>query len=553
LAYIAAFKADNLGKDAEALNLYGAAVFYAYDYLFDPTFDSVRNPYDPQFRRACDVYNTSLEAALRLIRKNGQLLPGETLMVDTGSEKIQVDVVTRGSWRPEEFERLEFVSDYQIKGLKNHHHCFGLGVPLLAVRRRPSEDDPLEKYYPDVLSFPVTAFLRIIPAQPGVSGSPVRRCMLELHDPINSTNTVVANRLVPLECDISTALGYKLEQSHENNESVLAATVGLINPAKAEGIKGVYMVEPFDPRKIPVVMVHGLWSSPMIWMEMFNDLLAYPDIRGNYQFWFYLYPTGQPFWHSANRMREDLQELRQTLDPQGVNPIFDHMVLVGHSMGGLVSVMQTIDSGDDFWHILSDRPFDELQAAPEVRDRLADAVFFEANPGIDRVVTIGTPHRGSKFANEYTRFLARKLIQLPANIVRVSQQLTMENPGYFRDTDFLTISTSIDSLAPDCPVLPVMFQAERSPDTRYHNIVGIVQDDSWLRKFSERGDGVVAFDSAHRADFQSEIVVDADHVTVHAHPRAILEVRRVLLEHLAEIRAANARTVVPATYRGPRF
>jgi hypothetical protein len=98
-----------------------------------------------------------------------------------------------------------------------------------------------------------------------------------------------------------------------------------------------------------------------------------------------------------------------------------------------------------------------------------------------------------------------------------------------------------------------MFQAERSPDTRYHNIVGIVQDDSWLRKFSERGDGVVAFDSAHRADFQSEIVVDADHVTVHAHPRAILEVRRVLLEHLAEIRAANARTVVPATYRGPRF
>ena len=69
------------------------------------------------------------------------------------------------------------------------------------------------------------------------------------------------------------------------------------------------MVEPYDPNKIPVLMVHGLWSSPMTWMEMFNDLLAYPDIRSNYQFWFYLYPTGEPFWYSANQLRSDLIEV----------------------------------------------------------------------------------------------------------------------------------------------------------------------------------------------------------------------------------------------------
>ncbi len=117
LAYIAAYKADVTGDDdARALNLYGAAVFYAYDYLFDPAYDGFRNPYDPQFRRACDVYNTALEAALRLIHRNGQLLPGESLMVDTGTEQIRIDVITRGSWRPEEFERLEFVSDFEMNG-----------------------------------------------------------------------------------------------------------------------------------------------------------------------------------------------------------------------------------------------------------------------------------------------------------------------------------------------------------------------------------------------------------------------------------------------------
>ena len=83
----------------------------------------------------------------------------------------------------------------------------------------------------------------------------------------------------------------------------------------------------------------------------------------------------------------------------------------------------------------------------------------------------------------------------------------------------------------------------------YHNIVGVVPEDSFWNRFSERGDGVVDFESAHREDFQSEIVVDADHMTVHAHPRAILEVRRILLEHLAQVR--RHRPWSPAQGRYP--
>ena len=77
------------------------------------------------------------------------------------------------------------------------------------------------------------------------------------------------------------------------------ATFALLNADFGEQFRGVYMLEPYDPEKIPVLMVHGLWSSPVTWMEMFNDLRSKPEIRNNYQFWFYLYPTGQPFWISA--------------------------------------------------------------------------------------------------------------------------------------------------------------------------------------------------------------------------------------------------------------
>src|SRR5690606_28663223 len=128
------------------------------------------------------------------------------------------------------------------------------------------------------------------------------------------------------------------------------ATLGFLDTNKAASIAGMYMVEPYDPNKIPVVMVHGLWSSPVTWMEMFNDLRAWPELRDQYQFWFYRYPTGQPFWTSAAGMRKDLQDVRNTLDPQHENTALDQMVLVGHSMGGLVSRMQTFESHDDFWH-----------------------------------------------------------------------------------------------------------------------------------------------------------------------------------------------------------
>jgi pimeloyl-ACP methyl ester carboxylesterase len=531
LAYIAGYKAEALGKHPLALNLYGAAAFHAYDYLFDPSYDSLRNPYDPQFRRACDLYNGALEAALRLMQRNDQLRPGESLLVDTGAEQIRVDVVVLGSWKAEDIDRLEFVSDYQLKGLKNHHHSFGLGVPLIAVRRPGPPDDPVEKYYPPEMSFPLTAFLRILPTradQPGRSG---RCCVLELHDPMDACTTIVSNRLVPLETDLSTPLGYRLEKQ-QKKPPVAIATLGLLNPANAASIEGLYMVEPYDPRKIPVLMVHGLWSSPMTWMEMFNDLLAYPEIRANYQFWFYLYPTGEPFWYTANQLRADLAEVRGTLDPHAVNPVFDRMVLVGHSMGGLVSMMQTLNSGDDLWRLMSEVPFEELRAEPDVRHEVSQLVFFEANPSVSRVITLGTPHRGSRFANDYTRYLARKLIRLPSRKLWVTQNLVLENPGVFRDTDLLTISTSIDSLAPDSPILPALLEAERASWVRYHNVVGVIPDDWWLSRFTETGDGIVSLQSARRADFQSELVVEADHMKVHAHPRSILEVRRILLEHL---------------------
>ena len=561
VAYLGAKKAEPHDRKV-ALQLYGASVMNAYRYLFDGQFAYLRNPYDPQFRSACDLYNEALEGALRLVCESRELVPGHTTTIETAAGNWDINCVLHGSrWRAEDFDHFEFVSNYEIKGLTNHYRTHGLGVPLIAVRRSYPGEPAVAKYYPVDLSFPVTAFLRPIPSNDGPSagGTANHKAVLELYDPLATHDTEIAGRLVPLETDLTTPLAYFLSKP----ELDALPTIGLLRPDellkmrpdRLDPIMGLYMCQPYEPGKIPVLLVHGLWSSPMTWMEMFNDLRSLPQIRDHYQFWFYLYPTGQPFWISAAQLRRDLDEARVLLDPHREEPALDQMVLVGHSMGGLLSRLQTINSKDDYWNLVSRVPLEQIDAEPQVRRKLRETFFFRPNPSIRRVVTIGTPHRGSYFSNQTTQWLLGKLIRLPQTLVNSQQSLFRDNKDLLADGTLLKIENSIDSLSPDSPFFPVMQANHRMPWVKYHNVIGLVPDDGWINSFLAGSDGVVAQESAHMDDVVSEITVRANHAMIHAHPAAVLEVRRILLEHLTELRgrpvgAGEVRTAgVPVPQR----
>ena len=542
LCYVSG-KRYELKDPALALDRYGTSTMHAYLYLFDERFGPLRNPYDPEFRRACDLYNLSLESVLRIVQRRGGLLPGQMHGIESPTQTWDVKVVVRdGPWGPEDFTEFKFVSDYEVQGLKNQHHTFGLGVPLIAIRKRDKPHAGDEPFLPPLVSFPVTAFLRVLPDD-GASRSGSRPChaaLLELYDPLTSTNIMVGRRQVPLESDLSTPLAYflndpQLDAKNPKLNLEDIATQGLLHPDKTQAEAGLYMLQPYEPGKIPVLMIHGLWSSPMTWMEMFNDLRSDPLIRDRYQFWFYLYPTGEPFWQTATKLRGDLSHARDVLDPKGVEPAFDEVVLVGHSMGGLIAKMQTVTSGNAFWHIVSDLPFDSLNAQPDVRNQLEHTFFFQPLPGVRRLITIATPNRGTKIANDTVRFVARELIHMPQISLTGRQQLLKDNPGLFRDATMVKVKTSLDSLAPDSPILPVLLHARHPASVTYHNIVGVLPDKGLVGRVAGGTDGVVSFESAHLDDAASELKVDADHMTVHRHPLSILEVRRILLEHLQDI------------------
>ncbi|MFN7288951.1 MAG: esterase/lipase family protein [Pirellula sp.] len=534
LAYTIGKREETAGRSGVALDLYNIAVTNAYLYLFCPDLDVSRNPYDPQFRGACDLYNVSLEAMLRLMSTQGEFRPGRVYRINTAKQDYDVNVVARGAWKDADFDQLEFCSDYQVQGLEANNVTYGVGVSLIAVRKPHSGVSPTERYYPEGLSFPVTALLRVTnPTVHGAGGSNHRYpCVLELYDPLDATDINLNSRLVPLQTDLSTPLAYFLDNPKFREQT--NSTLGLLDPSRTDKLRGIYMLEPFDPNRIPVLMVHGLWSSPMTWMPMFNDLRSFDELRKNYQFWFYQYPTGQPFWVSATQLRSDLNQMKQTLDPDGRYPVMDNIVMVGHSMGGLLSRMQTIESGNEFWSALSDKPFEELKGDEAEIQRLQAVMFFKPNPSVKRVVTIGTPHRGSEYANDTTRWLGKKIIKLPSTITDIANSVVRQNPGLFFSTELLTTNTSIDSLSPESPIFPPMLRAPRAPWVHYHNIIGVVSKSSW---FGEPipSDGLVTVESAMMPDVESEIMVESKHQDIHRQPRAILEVRRILVNHLREL------------------
>jgi pimeloyl-ACP methyl ester carboxylesterase len=535
LAYVLGVRAQRDKKPEVALDLLSIAVGNSYMYLFCPELDVTRNPYDPQFRAACDVYNGSLELTLRLVNKSVDgLRPGMTYTIESATKTQDVPVVSVGPWHAEDFDKIDFCSDWNVEGLSTSNINYGIGVPLIAVRKKHEAEDPAESNYPEGLSFPVTAILRVSnPTLQAHDRSKFRYpCVLELHDPLFSSEVFMAARRVPLQTDLSTPLAYFLDNPKFREQT--AETLGLINPAKTAEQRGIYMLEPFDPKRIPVLMVHGLWSSPLTWMPMFNDLRNFPELRRNYQFWFYQYPTGQPFWVSATQLRQELVDLRKRIDPQHQSPMLDRMVLVGHSMGGLVSRMQTFESENAFWEAIGNRPFEEIRGSRDEVEQLAAVLFFHPNQSIRRVITIGTPHRGSDFANDTTRWISRKVIKLPQSITNLGNSLVRQNPDLFHDTNLLTVNTSIDSLSPESPIFPAMLRAKRADWVTYHNIYGLVPQDGIINRLSKGSDGIVSIESAHADDAVSEIDVESRHQDIHRTPKAILEVRRILKEHLEE-------------------
>ena len=425
-------------------------------------------------------------------------LPGEDWKVSStwhGRDSIKIG----------NFDRLVPASNLRDKDFPTWVRREGLGTPGL-LWRSPSKDQDFVS--PIGTALPVT-WIR-------------RGDRLDIYDVLDSDTAGGAK----LAVNYTAPLAYMRKQG----DLKLPVVRAMIKTDRYDAETGLYRFEPVDTNRIPVIFVHGIKSSPSIWKNMVNRLRADEDIRENYQFWSFSYATGTPILYSSMRLREDLKRMQAIYNPDGKHAKMNKMVIIGHSMGGLVSELQIKDSGDAFWP--ADGPkLAELNLSKKKKKLLEDTVYFKAVPQIKRAIFIATPHQGSDIAISRFGEALSRLISLPAELTGVVVSIAKLEPSFGPISGIEGhIPTAVDNLRPNSPFLQSLRKQPFNKGVPIHSIVA-TGETPLVGALTDANDGIVSYQSAHLKEAVSEKAVQSGHRAPN-HPEAISEVVRILRLHL---------------------
>ncbi len=336
--------------------------------------------------------------------------------------------------------------------------------------------------------------------------------------------TMVGGRSVALAADFSSHADLFWEVSSLDDEGIAA----MFRPGGLKRRPQLYLTEDYDPEKIPLVLVHGLTSSPSIYAPLGSELRSRKALRDRYQIWHFAYPTGTPWINSASSFRDEIRIHRKLLDPAGTNSNWDNMLVVGHSMGGLVTRTAVSENSKELYEVVFDRPLDQLRGSQRKIEKIRRSLLAEPLPEPKRVIFIATPHRGSSMADWGIIHLLSSFILLPADLVQDTfDVITLNQFAVSRPMQTLDrLPTGLDTLSPRSPFIKALDKMQIRDNVKVHSIVGVKD----FSLFGGLGDGIVPYSSAHLDDVETELVVDEPHSMVEK-PEVVAEVIRLLEVH----------------------
>ncbi len=465
---------------------------------------------------ARDTYNTAAAELTILLRsaEGGRLWNRPiTLANDRESYRLRLQPAGPGIWAPDYFTSFELPHSIKETLIRKENFQQGVGGALVGVRTvTPGQNfAPLRG-----ITAPVTATLDF-------RG---KDAILALRRPAKQPTATVDGKVRPLAADFSAPISYYRPPAN-------LALFGLLGGFWSSTYKyktGLYFLQPYDPDRIPIVFVHGLFSSPFTWAITINGLQADPEIRKHYQFWVFGYETGNPILYSALQLREALAKVDQ------VFPNHRPYVLVGHSMGGMLTHAQVTNVTKGMWEKQMGDLARSVFRQNSNNTVIVRSLVYQANPRIKRVVFICTPHRGSDMASGGLGRFAISMITLPVKLATVmtdaltSAELTQLTGSAKR------LPNSVWGLKPSNPSFPVV---NAPPITvPYHSIIG----DRGRDHCPNCSDGVVAYWSSHLDGAQSEVIVPGPHGSCEL-PQTIAELDRILRLHLGGDSRRSARTL----------
>ncbi|WP_295572011.1 alpha/beta fold hydrolase [uncultured Stenotrophomonas sp.] len=516
----------------------------AYAYLFFTERTANQRGFEDRQTQVRDYYNLAVqEASVQLYnayatgrvqsQANRFQLGRWTFVLAPSGEDSQLDTRTPSELVPA--ASLSFTGT-----LRSVHRRDGFGAELVAVMNdpaattaaaTPASDTPVAttQSWSEMPSPSMTVLLRF-------SGKNLWEVLhddepeLEIHDPYQVTEVTLHGQQVPLAANFTAGYALWLARSnfsHQSLRSLFGGKGGIDTPH-------LYMMQPYDPNRRVLLMIHGLASSPEAWVNVANELMRDDEIREHFQIWQFYYPTNMPIAMSHDAMRRTLAEVLKHFDPSGKSQASHDMVLVGHSMGGVIARLMVSSSGDHLVDTLLATAQMTLAQRELLRTKGAPVLTFLPEPEVTRVVFIATPHRGTEVAGTRLGRWIGRLVRLPLTVLE--DVTTLANDGQIDRSDGKHgyPMNSIQNLDKDDPFVRAVANLPMSPKVHYHSIIARAKADGPLDRTD---DGLVPYWSSHLPHADSEKVIVSGHSVQEATP-AIVELRRILHEDMQQHDAA---------------
>src|SRR5881398_165609 len=395
-------------------------------------------------------------------------------------------------------DELDFKGTY----VKDHVRKDGIGAPLVAKRELTAQQASAF-FTPPYIYYSVTATAQF-------EGS---RCIISINDPLAAESVRVDGHSYPLAADFTAS--YAMLLAREKPQKLGLAR--MLRPQEYAATARVARLEPYNPNKTVLLVIHGLMDTPATWVPMLNDLRGDKDIRRNYQFWFYSYPSGYPYPYSAAILRQELDAIEKKFSLR--KPI----VVIGHSMGGCITRTLITDTGTKLWTEAFGHSPAETQMPADTKRLLEQAIIFKHRGEIGRAIFMSAPHRGSDLASNWIGRIGSMLVKTPSKLITIGQTIRENMSPDPAALQLKRFPNSIDTLAPNNRFVVAINKIPITPGIPYYTILG----DRGRGDSPNSSDGVVPYWSSHLDASRSEFIAPCNHSSP-LNPQAIAEVHRIL-------------------------
>lgn len=437
----------------------------------------------PLKKYAIQLYNNSLFSLLKMGESQQGCQP-------------KVSVVQNGS--------SQFVYSKEMNALESRlqPNIFGeIGVPIVTFRENTTKG--LDLYYPLEGVFNSASF---VVSEIIVKGDTYHINVETI--PFNDSNKVITFGTQPysLKHSPGAAFLHLIEQANIDDFSWL----GFVLPTQAEKRRGVFAIGGIEKHKIPLFMIHGLNSDPLIWRYLTMAILNTPQISKKFQIYHIYYPSGPPPFYTAMRTRDNLKQLIKDIN-HGAN---QSAVIIGHSMGGIIAKLLATKSDNYLWQETFTKTPEEVLS--EKNAKLKDIFIFKPAYENNTVFFMDTPLKGSETANTLIGSLGSTLINLPTEFTQLFKQLLADiSPDIITPQMRPLLEkygpNSVQVLRPGHPLMGTLYSLPLSGES--YAIIGSSGGTYCKSKdeCSKITDGVVKYDSANYQYAKERLIVPSSH------------------------------------------